>query len=64
MLLHISATQALAQGCLVGRKVSIRSPLADLYWLTCETGVAQIFTVDVRDFSRYRLPDGRSFEIL
>jgi hypothetical protein len=26
--------------------------------------VAQIFTVDVRDFSRYRLPDGRSFEIL
>ena len=37
---------------------------ASLYWLACETGVAQIFTVDVRDFSRYRLPDGRSFEIL
>ncbi len=37
---------------------------ASLYWLACETGVTQIFTVDVRDFSRYRLPDGRSFEIL
>ncbi|MBS0292034.1 MAG: VapC toxin family PIN domain ribonuclease [Proteobacteria bacterium] len=37
---------------------------ASLYWLACETGVAQIFTVDMRDFGRYRLPDGRSFEIL
>jgi len=40
--------------------------LADgsLYWLACESGVTQIFTTDVRDFSRYRLPDGRAFEIL
>ena len=37
---------------------------ASLYWLACETGVTQIFTVDMRDFGRYRLPDGRSFEIL
>ncbi|MBP3981429.1 MULTISPECIES: type II toxin-antitoxin system VapC family toxin [unclassified Acidovorax] len=37
---------------------------ASLYWLACESGVAQIFTVDVRDFSRYRLPDGRGFDIL
>ena len=37
---------------------------ASLYWLACETGVTQIFTVDFRDFSRYRLPDGRAFEIL
>jgi predicted nucleic acid-binding protein len=37
---------------------------ASLYWLACESGVAQILTIDVRDFSRYRLPDGRAFEIL
>jgi len=37
---------------------------ASLYWLACESGVAQILTTDVRDFSRYRLPDGRAFDIL
>ena len=37
---------------------------ASLYWLAQETGVSTIMTLDVRDFSRYRLPDGRAFEIL
>lgn len=37
---------------------------ASLYWLANETNVTRIFTVDFRDFSRYRLPDGRAFEIL
>ena len=37
---------------------------ASLVWLAGETGVAAIMTTDVRDFSRYRLPDGRNFEIL
>ena len=37
---------------------------ASLYWLACETGVTRILTMDVRDFSRYRLPDDRAFEIL
>ena len=37
---------------------------ATLYWLAAETGVREIMTVDVRDFSRYRLPDGQSFRIL
>ena len=37
---------------------------ATLYWLANETGVREIMTVDVRDFSRYRLPDGQSFSIL
>jgi len=37
---------------------------ASLYWLARETGVTRIFTVDMRDFSRYRLPDGRTFDIL
>jgi len=37
---------------------------ATLYWVAHETGVNRIMTIDVRDFSRYRLPDGRAFEIL
>ncbi|MDF1485214.1 hypothetical protein PY257_08470 [Ramlibacter sp. H39-3-26] len=37
---------------------------APLYWLACESGVAQILAVDMRDFSRCRLPDGRAFEML
>jgi predicted nucleic acid-binding protein len=37
---------------------------ASLVWLAGETGVTTIMTQDVRDFSRYRLPDGRGFEIL
>jgi len=37
---------------------------ASLYWLAAETGVNEILTVDVTDFSRYRLPSGKSFTLL
>jgi predicted nucleic acid-binding protein len=37
---------------------------ASLVWLAEETGVTRIMTMDVRDFSRYRLADGRAFDIL
>ena len=37
---------------------------ATLYWVANETGIREIMTTDVRDFSRYRLPDGQSFTIL
>jgi uncharacterized protein len=37
---------------------------ASLLWLAEDTGVVTIMTLDVRDFSRYRLADGRAFEIL
>jgi len=37
---------------------------ASLLWLAEDTGVLTIMTLDVRDFSRYRLADGRAFEIL
>lgn len=37
---------------------------ASLYWVAVETGITEIMTVDVADFSRYRLPDGRSFILL
>lgn len=37
---------------------------ASLVWLASDTGVTTLMTLDVRDFSRYRLADGRAFEIL
>jgi hypothetical protein len=37
---------------------------ASLYSLAVETGVADIMTVDVKDFSRYRLPRGKAFTLL
>ncbi len=37
---------------------------ASLYWLAVETGITEIMTVDVADFSRYRLPDGQAFILL
>ena len=37
---------------------------ASLVWLAADAGVVAIMTTDVRDFSRYRLPDGRGFEII
>jgi len=37
---------------------------ASLYWLSIETGITDIMTVDVADFSRYRLPDGSAFTLL
>jgi len=37
---------------------------ASLCWLASETGITDIMTVDVADFSRYRLPDGSAFTLL
>ncbi len=37
---------------------------ASLVWLAGDSGVTRVMTMDVRDFSRYRLPDGRRFELL
>jgi hypothetical protein len=37
---------------------------ASLYWLAAKTGVTEILTVDIADFSRYRLPRGKAFTLL
>lgn len=37
---------------------------ASLYWLAVETGTTDIMTVDVADFARYRLPDGKAFLVM
>jgi hypothetical protein len=34
------------------------------YWLAAEMGLTEILTVDVSDFSRYRLPRGKAFTFL
>ena len=37
--------------------------VASLVWLAQDTNPLNVMTMDVRDFSRYRLPDGRAFHI-
>jgi uncharacterized protein len=37
---------------------------ASLYWLAAETGITDTLTVDIRNFRRYRLPDGQPFNLL
>lgn len=37
---------------------------ASLFWLAVQTGVRDILTTDLADFSRYRLPDGKRFDVL
>jgi uncharacterized protein len=37
---------------------------ASLYWLAVDTGIVDILTIDVADFSRYRLPDGQAFNLI
>jgi uncharacterized protein len=37
---------------------------ASLYWLAADANVTRVLTIDIRDFSRYRLPNGSSFELL
>jgi hypothetical protein len=37
---------------------------ASLYWVSVETATTDILTVDVADFTRYRLPGGKTFSLL
>jgi predicted nucleic acid-binding protein len=37
---------------------------ASLYWLAAETGITDILTIDIADFSRYRLPNGKAFTLV
>ena len=37
---------------------------ASLLWLAQESGLREIMTVDVKDFARYRLPDGEALVLL
>ncbi len=37
---------------------------ASLLWLAVETGLREIMTTDIKDFGRYRLPDGAALVVL
>ena len=37
---------------------------ASLYFVATELNTRIVLTLDIRDFNRYRLPDGQAFEIL
>ena len=46
------------------RRASMDLADATLYSVAAQTEIRTIMTLDVREFSRYRLPDGQAFEIL
>ena len=50
--------------CSEARKVLMDLADASLVWLGVKLDCTTILTEDRRDFLRYRLPDGRAFEIL
>lgn len=62
--LHLQDMIALMQQYTAWPRTEMDFADATLVWLAAETNVTQVMTLDVRDFSRYRLPDGRGFEIL
>ncbi|MBL8380342.1 MAG: PIN domain-containing protein [Burkholderiales bacterium] len=37
---------------------------ASLLWLASETGLREIMTIDVKDFARYRLPEGDALTLI
>jgi uncharacterized protein len=37
---------------------------ASLLWLAHQSGLREIMTIDVKDFARYRLPDGSSLTLI
>jgi predicted nucleic acid-binding protein len=37
---------------------------ASLYWIATETAITHIMTIDLADFSRYRLPNGTAFTLV
>jgi predicted nucleic acid-binding protein len=61
---HVQDMAVLMQRYTQSRRAQMDFADASLVWAAGETGIQQIWTLDVRDFYRYRLPDGRSFEIL
>jgi len=63
-LVHIQDMVELMQQYTLPRRTQMDFADASLVWAAGETGIRQIWTLDVRDFYRYRLPDGRAFEIL
>jgi predicted nucleic acid-binding protein len=61
---HIPDIAALMRRYTQPRRAQMDFADATLVWAAGETGIRQIWTLDVRDFYRYRLPGGGAFDIL
>ena len=61
---HLEDMLALMQQYTGNHRTQMDFADATLVWAATETAITQVWTIDVRDFYRYRLPDGRAFEIL
>ena len=61
---HLDGMLTLMQQFTDNRRTQMDFADATLVWAASETAVTQIWTIDVRDFYRYRLSDGRAFDIL
>lgn len=61
---HLNEMLALMQQYTDSHRTQMDFADATLVWAAQETNTQQIWTIDVRDFYRYRLADGSSFEIL
>jgi predicted nucleic acid-binding protein len=62
--MHLEDMAALMQQYTQSRRTHMDFADASLVWVAGETSISRVWTLDVRDFYRYRLPDGRGFEIL
>ena len=60
----LEAMVELMRNCTESPRTEMDLADASLVWLAADTGVTRVMTMDSRAFSRYRLPDGRAFEIL
>ena len=61
---HLEVLLALMQQYTDNRRTQMDFADATLVWAAAETAITQVWTIDVRASYRYRLPDGRAFEIL
>ena len=58
--LHESALAVLAEWKDKYRNLPMDLADASLLWVAQQTGVLDILTIDVKDFSVYRLPNGKA----
>ena len=57
--LHETALATIAEGKEKYRDLPMDLADASLLWVAEQTGIVEILTIDLRDFSAYRLPNGK-----
>jgi HicB family len=64
LMMTLKAEEERADPAVTKAFEGVEIPYEAVVWLAADTGVTTIMTMDKRDFSRDRLPDGRPFEML